>query len=160
MQFKEVQKFAPWVIWLIRGISIPIILLLLWGFIQQVLLGKPFGDKPGSDWVFPVFFCFQLGIWILFERMQLKTEMDKEGVKMNFFPFSKKNIPWSSIQKAEIINYGFVGGWGVRMGTKYGTVYNTQGKEGLWVRLKDGSKFVIGTQRKGEMQKVLDVYKP
>ena len=160
MQFKEIQKFASWVMWLIRGISIPVLLFCLWGYYQQVIIGNPIGDKPGPDWLFSVMFVFQAGIWWLFEKMQLETIANSSGIQMSFFPFTKKKIRWADIEKAEVINYGFVGGWGVRIGTKYGTVYNTQGKEGLWLRLKDGSKFVIGTQKKNELQRVLDMYLP
>ena len=158
MQFKEVKKLDQWIMWFVRGLSILMILFFLWGYYQQVILGKPFGSNPGPDWMFPAILIFQAGFWYLFENMQLKTEIDGSGVRMSFYPFAKKDIPLSSIQKAEIIDYGFVGGWGIRMGSKYGTVYNAQGKMGLWLRLKDGSKFVIGTQQKKEMQKVLDHY--
>ncbi len=37
---------------------------------------------------------------------------------------------------------------GIRVWTKYGTVYNAQGKIGLSIKLKSGKQFVIGTQKK------------
>jgi len=160
MRFQENQNLAPWILWFIRLLSIGLISINLWGFCQQVILGQPFGDKPGPDWVFPFMFLLQASIWWLFEKIQLSTVIDSKGIRMHFFPFTKKNIRWSAIDKAKIINYGFVGGWGIRLGTKYGTVYNTKGKEGVWLHLKDGSKFVIGTQKKQELEKVIRTYLP
>ena len=97
-------------------------------------------------------------ICLVLEPMHMKTEIDSKAIHINFVPLKKKRFEWSEIQSAEIIDYGFVGGWGIRLGTKYGTVYNTKGSEGLWLTLKDGKQFVIGTQRKDELQKHLDKY--
>jgi len=47
---------------------------------------------------------------------------------------------------------------GVRIGTKYGTVYNTQGSEGLLLKFKDGKSVVIGTQRLDELKRFLEKY--
>ena len=91
-------------------------------------------------------------LFLILDLSSLKSELDAEGIHLNFRPFTKKYFAWSDVQSAEIVNYGFVGGWGIRIGTKYGTVYNTQGKEGLWLTLKNGKKVVIGTQRKAAMQ--------
>lgn len=53
------------------------------------------------------------------------------------------------------MNYGFVGGWGVRLWTAFGTVYNVRGKMGLAIKLKDGTKFLIGTQKEMELKSVI-----
>ncbi|MCO4822597.1 MAG: hypothetical protein KC469_11050 [Flavobacteriaceae bacterium] len=74
---------------------------------------------------------------------------------MDFFPFVKKRVHWKEIKSAEIVNYGFVGGWGIRLWTKYGTVYNTKGNTGLAVVLLNGKKFLIGTQKASELNKLV-----
>ena len=71
---------------------------------------------------------------------------------MEFTPFVSKCIPWTNIKHAEVINYGFVGGWGIRLGGTYGTVYNIKGRKGLSIELKDGHKFIIGTQKPEELR--------
>ncbi|MEI6866527.1 hypothetical protein [Flavicella sp.] len=88
--------------------------------------------------------------------MKLTTEINITEVKIKFVPFLKKNVKWSDIKKSEIVNYGFVGGWGIRLGTKYGTVYNTKGKTGLVIELNNGNKFLIGTQKEDELKRVLN----
>nr|WP_315263057.1 hypothetical protein [uncultured Flavobacterium sp.] len=44
------------------------------------------------------------------------------------------------------MNYKFLG-FGVRLFTSYGTVYNTKGDTGLAIELKCGKKILIGTQK-------------
>jgi len=93
---------------------------------------------------------------LLFWRIRLKTEIDQHEIRMRFFPFTKKSIPWEEIKSAETVNYGFVGGWGIRLGTKYGTVYNTSGNKGVAIELKNGRKFCIGTQKVTELDRIIE----
>ena len=58
-----------------------------------------------------------------------------------------------------MINYGFVGGWGIRLFTDYGTVYNTRGNKGLALKLQNGKRLVIGTQREDELKSVIQKLK-
>ena len=53
------------------------------------------------------------------------------------------------------MNYGFVG-YGIRLGSKYGTVYNMKGNRGLAIELNNGKKFVIGTQKEMELKNVVE----
>ena len=92
---------------------------------------------------------------ILFLLMTLKTDIDQKAIKMSFFPFVKKRIEWKDVKKAEVINYGFVGGWGIRLFTNYGTVYNTSGNKGLALELQNGKRLVIGTQKEQELSRIV-----
>ena len=93
---------------------------------------------------------------ILFFRIRLITNINQNEIRMKFFPFVKKHINWKDVKSAEIVNYGFVGGWGIRLWTKYGTVYNTKGNKGLAIELKNGKKFLIGTQKETELNNVVE----
>jgi hypothetical protein len=93
--------------------------------------------------------------------MYLKTEIDEDSIRIKFFPFANKVFHWKDIAKAEVVNYGFVGGWGIRIGTKYGTVYNIKGQQGLAIQLKNGKKRCIGTQKEAELKAVIaQLHKP
>ena len=87
--------------------------------------------------------------------MKLKTKIDSEKISMKFYPFVYKEVKWKDIKKADVIDYGFVGGWGIRLWTKYGTVYNVKGSTGLFIQTKDNKQFLIGTQRFEDLEKVL-----
>ena len=155
--FKETQKFSQWWLWLILiGIGI----LPILGIYKQLIIGEKFGDKPISDLGLIIFAVFVFSLIAMFWFMQLKTEIDQNGISMHFFPLVKKRVNWKEIKNAEIVNYGFVGGWGIRLGTQYGTVYNMKGNKGLAIELVNGKKFLIGTQKETELNKIVNKNSP
>lgn len=87
--------------------------------------------------------------------IRLETNITKESIAFRFFPFVKRNYSFNEIETYKVIDYGFVGGWGIRYTMKYGTVYNTKGTKGLFIKLKGGKTIVIGTQKPEELQKIL-----
>ena len=153
IEFKEKQKFTQWWLWLLLGTSaiIPIVAIYL-----ESIQGGEFGENPSSGTGLNVatiaFFSVIALIWLI----RLKTEIDHKEVRMIFSPFVKKTVQWNEIKKAEVLNYGFVGGWGIRLWTKYGTVYNIKGNKGLAIELKNGKKFLIGTQKEEELKRVVE----
>ena len=155
--FKETQKFSQWWLWLIL---IAIGALPITGLYKQFYLNEAFGDKTMSDLGLIIFAVFVFSLIALFWFMRLKTEIDQNEIRMNFFPFVKKRVNWKEIKNAEIVNYGFVGGWGIRLGTQYGTVYNMKGNKGLAIELVNGKKFLIGTQKETELNKIVNKNSP
>ncbi len=151
--FNEEQKFTQWWLWVILiGIGImPIIAIF-----SQLFSQNEFVIDSISNVYFTLFSLLSYGLIALFLMFKLKTEIDSREIKMIFFPFLKKQIRWKEIKTAEVIDYGFVGGWGIRLGTQYGTVYNISGSKGLAIELKNGKKLVIGTQKETEMAKVVE----
>ena len=121
---------------------------------QQFVLGVPFGDKPLSDTGLVAFFFVMVLVILLFWLLRLKTEINTNGIKMRYFLFLTKKLSWKEIHSLELIRYGFVG-YGIRYGSKYGVIYNTKGDKGLWVQLKNGKKFVIGTQKVDELKRLI-----
>jgi hypothetical protein len=148
VKFKEEQRFTQWWLWLLlTGIAA----LPVYGIYKQLILGEKFGDKPMPDAGLIIFAVFVFALIGLFWNMQLKTEIDETGIRISFFPFVKKRIAWRDIKSVKVVNYGFVGGWGIRLGTPYGTVYNTRGNIGLAIELKNGKNLCIGTQKAQEI---------
>lgn len=150
--FTETQKFSFWWLWLLLG---SITLLPIYGIYKQVILGVPFGSKPSSDLVLYFTLLLMLAVLFLFWKMVLKTEITDDYISIKFYPFVDTRFQWSDIISREIVNYGFVG-YGIRIGTTYGTVYNTRGNKGLSIQLKNGKKYCIGTQREVELKSVID----
>jgi hypothetical protein len=150
--FKEEQKFTQWWLWLILlGMGC----MAVYGMYKQFFTSEKFGDKPLPDLGLLIFSLVIFGLIALIGFIKLKTEIDQNEIRMDFFPFIKKRVKWDDIENIEIVHYGFVGGWGIRLGTAYGTVYNTSGSVGLAIKLQDGSKFLIGTQKESELQKIV-----
>ena len=84
--------------------------------------------------------------------LKLQLSLDEKQLQMRYYPFVKKDIAMTDIARLEVIDYGFVGGWGIRMFTKHGTVYNVSGSKGLKVYLKNRKTFIVGTQRENELR--------
>lgn len=153
IEFKETQKFNQWWLWVILiGIGI----IPIYGIYKQLILGENFGNNPTSDLGLVFVSVIIFSIVGLFGFLRLKTEIDENEIRMNFFPFVKKRINWREIKSVNIVNYGFVGGWGIRLWTKYGTVYNTNGNKGLAIELTNGKKILIGTQKETELNKIVE----
>ena len=152
LYFRETQKFTQWWLWalLIGMILIPVI-----GIYRQIIVGEKFGNNPVSNFGLILFLIFMIAFVGFFWMMQLSTEINEDSIRIKFFPFTNKNIKWDEIKSAEIVNYGFIGGWGVRIGTKYGIVYNIRGNKGLAIELKNGKKLCIGTQKENELKAMI-----
>lgn len=140
-QFKEEQKYTQFWFWSI----------LLGLYLLPVLI---YINKGVEDSLWSVVFISTILLFVLL--IKLSTQIDASGIKMSFFPLLKKSIAWNEIKSVQVIDYGFVGGWGIRFYTDYGTVYNIRGRIGLWIELTNGKKFVIGTQKKEELKTVLN----
>jgi len=143
-EFFESQRFNQWWLW---ALLFGIFGVGSYGLIQQLILEVPFGSKPMNNTGIIGFSLFNLGMILLFRWMRLKTRIDAKGIYMRFVPFKTKFHTWEEIESISVVNYGFVGGWGIRLFTNYGTVYNMRGAQGLAIRLKSGKKYLIGSQR-------------
>ena len=156
-EFKEEQKFTQWWVWLIL---IGIALIPVYGIYKQIFQGEVFGDKPMSNLGLIAFVIFMLLFLLLFLLFKLTTEINTKEIKIQFFPLVNKVVEWKDVKSAQVLNYGFVGGWGIRLFTKYGTVYNIKGNKGLALELKNGKKLLVGTQKMEELYEIVkNVYK-
>ena len=153
IEFIEEQKFTQWWLWLLlTGIG----LIPVYGIYKQLIIGEEFGDNTMTDFELIVFSIIIFGLIALFWFIRLKTEIDNNKIRMTFFPFIAKQVSWKDVKQAKVVDYGFVGGWGIRLWTEFGTVYNTKGDKGLAVELKNGKKFLIGTQKESELSKIIE----
>lgn len=142
--FKETQRFTQWWVWLfIMGM----LALPIYGIVQQIILKEPWGNNPMSDLGLFVFLLVMIGFVYFFYAITLKTWIHPKGIVVSFFPFfKKKQFQFKDIVSATVVSYRFVGGYGLRYSTKYGTIYNIKGNKGLALTMKNGKKFMIGTQ--------------
>ncbi len=99
---------------------------------------------------------------------KLKTRIDEKGIHYQFFPFhfSLRLIKWLDIEKAYVRAYSPIseyGGWGIKGGAIWskskGKAINISGDVGIQLKLKNGKKLLIGTQKKEDAIKVLNTYK-
>lgn len=135
-----------------------VVLIPVVGIYRQVILGEPFGNNPMSDTGLFIFLGCALLLLILFMLIRLEIHIDESEINVNFHPFRKKKVLWDEVVKAEVVDYGFVGGWGIRLHTEHGTVYNTGGRRGLAIETKKGERFVIGLNNTQAIQEGLKTW--
>ncbi|MCU0369806.1 MAG: hypothetical protein MUC31_00165 [Bacteroidales bacterium] len=157
--FKEEQKFRqPW-IWMIVVLLSG---LWIWQLVQQIFMGIPFGDNPAPDLFIILMGLFPLAAFLLFRFLTLETLIDHEGVHYRFKPFQRKfrNIIPGEISRFEVKKYSPIkdyGGWGVRYGSaKNGRAYNVSGNKGVLFELKNGKRFMLGTQNPESIRSAMD----
>jgi len=150
--YSEKQRFRQWWLWLLLLIF-PV--GSLWAIFQQIILGSPFGNNPGSDWVLLALVLISIVFTLFMYVLGLDTEVAVEGLRIRFWPFHLNWIvfPFSSIQKVEAITYRPLmdyGGWGIRYGSK-GKAYNVSGNKGVFLTLSEGGNLLIGSQNHEEL---------
>lgn len=144
IHFEEEQRMTQWWIWLFL---IALAGFFLYAVYKQLIVGEPFGQNPLSDTGLIIFSAVIIGVVLLFLTIRLQTRIDEKGIQMNYAPFGvKKMAVWEEMESADVVKYGFVG-YGIRWGSSHGTVYNVKGNKGIAIVLKNGKKYLIGTQQ-------------
>lgn len=158
--FIEKQKFIQPI--LIIGLSMAFIVIGIttynnWEKMSNGNIGEQISALSGL--IFIALVC------ILFTVLKLKTRVDEIGIHYKFSPFQRsyKTFNYNSISKCYIRNYNAIseyGGWGLKISFfgKNGKSFTTKGNIGLQLKLKNGKKILIGTQKKEELQRVINTY--
>lgn len=145
--FNESQKFKQWWIWLILVSGVG----LAWFYKFK---------EPESAWEISLIIVHL--VVVLFLVMELDTRIDEAGIHYRFFPFQWKHklIKWDELEKVYVRKYKPIyeyGGWGIR-GLGRDMAFNVSGNMGLQLEMKDGDRFLIGTQKPKEMEEVILFY--
>ncbi len=155
--FREEQRFTQPFIWVL---ILPLSLLAIVGFYQQIIMGRPFGDNPAPDWMIClIFVLIGLGLPYFFTRLRLVTEVKEDGVYIRFFPIERKGLVllWDDIKNMEAVTYRPIldyGGWGIRYGRK-GKAYNVRGNRGVKISTEKGKEILIGSQKAEQLAQAI-----
>ena len=154
--FEERQHFRQLWLWvLMAGLNG----VFIYGIIQQIFLGKLFGDKPASDATLLISTFFLLALTAGFMIMRLETRITKDGIDVRFYPVHRRyrHYSWPSLRYCYVRKYKPIleyGGWGLR-GMGSNRALNTSGNKGIQLVTIDGLKLLIGTQNAEAVEKVL-----
>jgi hypothetical protein len=158
--FLEEQKMIKPIV--IIGLSLPFI-----GICYSIFNDwKSFAQSNSEDKIIAISgLVLILLIALLLFSLKLKTRIDDIGIYYRFYPihFTYRVITWNEIATCYVRNYNAIfeyGGWGFKssLRRKKGKSFTVKGKIGLQMELKNGKKLLIGTQKKEEIQRVLDNY--
>ena len=150
-KFREEQGFRQWWIWLILGL---VVAVQWWGFIQQIVLGQPWGNKPAPDWLMVLLWLiFGIGLPAFFLYLRLIITVTETAVEIRYRPLTRRTIPISEISKVEVRTYSPMreyAGWGVR-GWGGRIAYSVSGNRGVELTLIDDQIVMIGSRRADEL---------
>ena len=151
--FKESQRFTQWWLWLLL---FGMLALPIYGLIQQLIFKEPWGSKPMSDWGLIIFALGMVAFLYFFYYIQLRTWIHPDRLIVSFPPFfKKKQFRIADIESVKVVTYGLLVGYGLRYSPKYGTVYNIKGNKGLAITMKNGGKYMIGTQQPAQVEEIM-----
>lgn len=162
-EFCEVQRFPQRWLWAILVINMLVLVGIFgYGFIGQLLFGRPWGDRPVSNntllIIGGVIIVFSLALICVFYALRLVTETREEGLFVRFYPIRGKIIPYQVITfcRARTCNpLSEYGGWGLKYG-RSGWAYNIAGHQGVQLELVDDKRVLIGSQRAAELKAVIN----
>ena len=159
--FFEEQKFNQSLVYL--GLSVSLI-VVIFSILNE--WKKNIDNSLGDYIAASIGLLILVLVIILFLVLKLQTKIDENGIKFKFYPFqvSYNNIDWSNISECYIRNYNPIsefGGWGIKSSFRRdtGKAYTIKGSIGLQLKLKNGKKILIGTQKNEEIKRVIETYK-
>ncbi len=139
-EFSEIQTYG-WIFNVISSIIIIVIVLFLWNYLEK-----------------KVYILFILPILLLvfyFMLEKLETNIDYTGIHYRMLPFQKseKVIEWIEIENIQVREYIIYPGKTATI-SRF-EVYAIFDDFGLYVFLKDGRRFIFGTNRPDEIKELL-----
>lgn len=160
-RYREVQRPPSWImILMVFPIGIA-----WWGFIEQILLHRPFGDNPGPDWiVWLVWVAVGIGVPFLVMRTRLIITVEHGDLTVRLAPFKTRQVPLTHIVGVEVRSYRPIreyGGWGIRYaGRQKGWVYSIRGKRGVFLTLRDDKRLLVGSAQPEKLSQVIEAGLP
>jgi hypothetical protein len=154
-RFQEEQAFRQWWLWLLIGL---LVALQWWGFIQPIVLGQPWGNRPAPDWMMVLLWLlFGIGLPVFFLYVRLIVTVTDQAIEIHYRPLTRRTIPMAEVTHAEARTYSPLreyGGWGIR-GMGGNRAYNVSGNRGVELTLTDGRKVLIGSQRPDDLARAI-----
>ena len=149
MLFREEQQFGRPLRWLFVALQlIPLTLLLV---------GLRIDDGEALSAALASFVVIALvQVWLLTAR--LVTLVDQEALRVSFrWIWPTRTVRHRDVETYEARTYGVFdsGGWGVHIGLA-GWTYNAHGSRGVAIRLRNGSRLLVGSQMPDALVRAMD----
>jgi hypothetical protein len=158
--FRETQWLVKSHGWLVPLIAIaPIV--GWWSFVQQIVLHRPFGNNPGPDWmVWLMWALIGLVMPVLLLAVRMTVRVSADGLRVTYFPFLKRTIPFDAIRSCEAVTYRWTdfGGWGIRWSSKHGLAYTVGGNQDVRLELAGNKRRLVGSRRALELANTVRSY--
>lgn len=152
--FKEEQKLKNSWLWLLLAIIAAF--FFAYACYSQLILGKPFGNKPISDAGLIAISIMIPGILIVvyfvFLKSAMFTAVRSDGIYMRYPLFINKfrAYKFDEIEVAVRRDFNPVkqfGGHGIKAKNKNNQSFTVSGRTGIQLAMKTGKQILIGTQK-------------
>lgn len=151
--FQERQTFTQWWLWLIVGATtLSINSLFIYGIVQQLVLGIPWGDEPLGDEVLlmlsVVILTVSTGLSLLFFNSVLEVRIDNRSLEYRYAPLIRtwRRVEADAVKDAKQRRY-FLPGYGIKRDFDGTRIFTVKGREGIELTLAGGTRLLIGTQQ-------------
>jgi hypothetical protein len=156
--FREVQRLRQWWVWLlVYGAAT----LTWYGFVQQIVLGQPFGTNPAPDWVmWLIWLTFGFGFPVFFHTLRLVVEVGHDRIRIRYVPLLTRTISFEEIESHAVRTYKPIrecGGWGIRWWGRQRRAYSVSGDQGVELKLHSGERVMVGSQKPEQLAQALAV---
>ncbi|MGI8891848.1 MAG: hypothetical protein ACR2GN_00170 [Bacteroidia bacterium] len=156
--YREVQKFTSRILWFF----LILLLLLFIGIIAFTIYNDYISSNNSgrstfiSDYLIMILsLLIIIGITYLFSIMKLEIIIDDKHLFFEYKPFLKRKFPLIDIigfaerKFRPLIEFR---GWGIRYSLfGHGMAYTIKGNTGVQFLTRSGKKFLLGTQKPGEI---------
>ena len=126
---------------------------------QQIVLRRPFGKEPGSDWfMWLIWLLFGIGLPVVLRLLTLIVEVWPDRIVIRYVPLTTREIPLADIRRCEARIYRPVweyGGWGIKGWSRRRMSYSVRGGQGVQLELRDGRTVMIGSQRAEDLARTI-----
>ena len=157
LDFAETQRFRQTWLWIVFAV-------LSGGFLY-IVAGQMMSIGIFAHNLFPSAALALMGglifiIILLLYNSSLSVKINRGGIYYRFLPFHwyYQKIDWKDIEKVYVRRYDalteYGSGWGIKFGNS-GKAYIISGSYGLQIDFLDERKILLGTQRPGELERMI-----
>ncbi len=146
--YREVQRFRDvwWIMLVVYGIAG----LMWWGFVEQIVIGRPWGSKPAPDWMmWALLITFGIGFPVIFRSVCLIVEVRPDELFVEYRPLRTRRVAYGEIVSVAARTYRPIrdyGGWGIKGWSAQHIAYNVRGNSGVLLTFRDGRTLMLGSQ--------------
>lgn len=163
--FEEKQRYTQWWLWLII-VSVAGIVsgMFVYGLFEQLVIGKPWGDKPMSNDGLVAFSLFMISAMVLmlliFFNAVLEIVIDKSSISYRYPPLIRS---WKRIERETIATFEvkthYLQGYGIKRDLRGNKSITVKGHTGIEITTHDGKRLMLGTQKPGDFLNALNKMK-
>ncbi len=162
--FEEQQPIRNWVKYIVYGgLSLELIAMLYFYYAgtNKISVASSVPETEGLGIAVLIIAVVLVLMVYIFNKFNLITYITQKGIYAQFVPFKVHFIPKEQITEIHIGSFPKFerGSYGVGVSIRNGKTFSMGTKDGIFVHLQDGKKYLISTADPVNAQKAIDKLK-